>query len=85
MRLVHGSDAVPPDAKGAVLALGNFDGVHRGHQALIGRAIADAKRSGRPSGVALSDAPTARCGPPAHHPSRRARVLPGPDGGAAEP
>lgn len=53
MRLVHGSDAVPPDAKGAVLALGNFDGVHRGHQALIGRAIADAKRSGRPSGVLL--------------------------------
>lgn len=53
MRVVHGSDAVPPEAKGAVLALGNFDGVHRGHQALIGRAIADAKHAGRPSGVLL--------------------------------
>lgn len=53
MRVVHGTDAVPPEAKGAVLALGNFDGVHRGHQALIGRAIAEAKRLGRPAGVLL--------------------------------
>jgi riboflavin kinase/FMN adenylyltransferase len=53
MRVVHGSDAVPREAKGAVLALGNFDGVHRGHQVLIGRAIAAATRSGRPSGALL--------------------------------
>jgi riboflavin kinase/FMN adenylyltransferase len=53
MRVVHGSDAVPPEAKGAVLAVGNFDGVHRGHQALIGRAVEEAKRLGRPSGVLL--------------------------------
>jgi riboflavin kinase/FMN adenylyltransferase len=53
MRVVHGNEAVPPEAKGAVLALGNFDGVHRGHQALIGHAIAEARRSGRPSGVLL--------------------------------
>jgi riboflavin kinase/FMN adenylyltransferase len=36
-----------------VLALGNFDGVHRGHQALIGHALAEAKRLGRPAGVLL--------------------------------
>ena len=29
-----------------VLMLGNFDGVHLGHQALIGSAVADAKESG---------------------------------------
>ncbi|HYD15308.1 MAG TPA: bifunctional riboflavin kinase/FAD synthetase [Hyphomicrobium sp.] len=53
MLVVHGAEAVPPEAKGAVLALGNFDGVHRGHQALIGCAIAEARRLGRPSGVLL--------------------------------
>jgi riboflavin kinase/FMN adenylyltransferase len=34
-----------------VLALGFFDGVHRGHQALVRRALADARREGRPAGV----------------------------------
>ncbi|WP_169567727.1 bifunctional riboflavin kinase/FAD synthetase [Sneathiella limimaris] len=29
---------VPDDLKGAVLAIGNFDGVHLGHQAVIGQA-----------------------------------------------
>lgn len=53
MRVVNGFEAVPPEAKGAVLALGNFDGVHRGHQALIGRAIAEAKQLDRPAGVLL--------------------------------
>ncbi len=53
MHVVHGTENIPPEAKGAVLALGNFDGVHRGHQVIIGRAIADAKRAGRPAGVVL--------------------------------
>ncbi|MCC7250874.1 bifunctional riboflavin kinase/FAD synthetase [Hyphomicrobium sp.] len=53
MRVIHGSEAVPPEARGAVLALGNFDGVHRGHQALISRAVTEARRSGRPAGVLL--------------------------------
>jgi len=53
MHVVHGTDRVPPEARGAVLALGNFDGVHRGHQALIGHALAEAKRLGRPAGVLL--------------------------------
>lgn len=53
MRVIHGTEAVPPEAKGAVLALGNFDGVHRGHQALIRRAIDEARHAGRPAGVLL--------------------------------
>ena len=34
-----------------VLALGNFDGVHKGHQALISKAVATAKKHGIKSAV----------------------------------
>jgi riboflavin kinase/FMN adenylyltransferase len=40
-------DPVPESLKGAVAAIGNFDGVHRGHQHLIQMAI----DSGRPGAV----------------------------------
>lgn len=53
MLVIHGFEAVPPEAKGAVLALGNFDGVHRGHQILVRRAIDEARRIGCPAGVLL--------------------------------
>ena len=36
---------------GSVVTLGNFDGIHLGHQALIGGAVEDAKRLGVPSVV----------------------------------
>ena len=38
-RLFH-DQPVPEELRGAVLALGNFDGFHLGHQAVVGRAIA---------------------------------------------
>jgi riboflavin kinase / FMN adenylyltransferase len=39
----------PPEGlAGAVVAIGNFDGVHRGHRAVIGRALALARRLGKP-------------------------------------
>ncbi|HEY5732333.1 MAG TPA: hypothetical protein VIS50_01240, partial [Methyloceanibacter sp.] len=43
MDVITGWRDVPAQAKGAVLAIGNFDGVHRGHQALLARTIADAR------------------------------------------
>jgi riboflavin kinase/FMN adenylyltransferase len=51
MQVLHGVDLVPVYSKGSVLAIGNFDGVHRGHQALIGTAIERARSLGRPPGV----------------------------------
>lgn len=39
--------------KGAVIALGNFDGLHRGHQAVIAEAKTIAERLGAPLGIGL--------------------------------
>jgi riboflavin kinase/FMN adenylyltransferase len=45
MEVVRSWRDVPPSLKGAVLAIGNFDGVHRGHQAVLleAKRIADAE------------------------------------------
>jgi riboflavin kinase/FMN adenylyltransferase len=44
--------ARPPEGlEGAVVAIGNFDGAHRGHRAVIARANALARRLGRPCAV----------------------------------
>jgi len=53
MLIVHGSDDIPAAARGAVLAIGNFDGVHRGHQALLKVAREEARRRRCPAGVIL--------------------------------
>ena len=44
--------SAPPHAgalRGAVMAMGNFEGVHRGHRAVIAAAIARARALGRPA------------------------------------
>lgn len=53
-RLDSGS-AVPPHLRGAIVALGNFDGFHLGHQAVAGRAVEWAKAEGRPAIIATFD------------------------------
>ncbi|WP_027143219.1 bifunctional riboflavin kinase/FAD synthetase [Mesorhizobium sp. WSM3626] len=40
---------LPADLRGGVVAIGNFDGVHRGHQAVLERALAEATRRGVPA------------------------------------
>ena len=46
---------IPAHLRGGVVALGNFDGFHAGHQAVVGRAIARARAEGRPAIVATFD------------------------------
>ena len=49
------SDRTPDALRGAIIALGNFDGFHLGHQAVAGEAIAWAKAEGRPAIIATFD------------------------------
>lgn len=53
MRTVYGLSDVPAGVRGGAIAVGNFDGVHRGHQVLIGKAFEAAKATAVPSGVMI--------------------------------
>jgi riboflavin kinase / FMN adenylyltransferase len=55
MQRVGGDETVEMPLRGGIVALGNFDGFHRGHQAVVGRAVALAKAQGRPAIVATFD------------------------------
>ena len=55
MERLDGGSAVPARLRGGIVALGNFDGFHLGHQAVVGRAVARARAEGRPALVATFD------------------------------
>ncbi len=55
MIIVGGPCRLPASLRGGALALGNFDGVHRGHQAVIRAAMDIARLQGRPALVATFD------------------------------
>ena len=46
---------IPDDLRGSIVALGNFDGFHLGHQAVVGRAVARGFHERRPVIVATFD------------------------------
>jgi riboflavin kinase/FMN adenylyltransferase len=54
-----GSGAAPP-ARAASVAVGNFDGVHRGHQALVAAAVTHSREGGGPAVVLTFDPHPAR-------------------------
>jgi len=51
MRLFRHHTEIPVEARGAVVALGNFDGLHLGHQKVIGEALRLAAELDAPCGV----------------------------------
>ncbi len=47
--IIDDVSALPPDLRGGVVAIGNFDGVHRGHQAVLECALDEAHTGDRPA------------------------------------
>ena len=61
MRLVRHIQDLPYEqlARGSVVTIGAFDGLHSGHMQLLGRVIEEARRQGVPA-VVMSFEPTPR-------------------------
>ncbi|MBX7528319.1 bifunctional riboflavin kinase/FAD synthetase [Qipengyuania vesicularis] len=55
MRFLDHREPLPDSLRGAIIALGNFDGFHLGHQAVAREAIDWARAEGRPSIIATFD------------------------------
>ncbi len=51
MKVFESLRSVTPDAQGALIVIGNFDGVHRGHQALLTQAKNKARTLNKKLGV----------------------------------
>jgi riboflavin kinase/FMN adenylyltransferase len=60
VKILHSLDDFPPELRGVAVAIGNFDGVHRGHARLVERLIASAKTIGGPAVVFTFDPHPAR-------------------------
>ena len=55
MRILAGSESVRAADRGSVLTVGNFDGLHLGHQSLLRSVTETARSSGRPACVYTFD------------------------------
>ncbi len=69
MQRWRGIDAAPPGWRRSVVTIGVFDGVHRGHQAIIGEAVARAHAANVPSVVLTFDPHPSEVVRPGSHPS----------------
>ena len=70
MQRWRGLDAVPPGWGRSVVTVGVFDGVHRGHQQLIGTAVAAGRERGLPTVLVTFDPHPAEVVRPGSHPAR---------------
>ncbi|QJU59610.1 bifunctional riboflavin kinase/FAD synthetase [Sphingomonas sp. AP4-R1] len=70
MERLTGSAPLPAAFRGGVIALGNFDGFHIGHQVVVARAVERARAEGRPAIVATFDPHPAAFFRPGHGPFR---------------
>jgi len=83
MELIRLDTLAARGGPGAVVTVGNFDGVHRGHQALVGEAVAAARAAGSPAVVLTFEPHPARVLAPGQAPTslmtleQKAEVLAG--------
>ncbi|WP_341704411.1 bifunctional riboflavin kinase/FAD synthetase [Ferrovibrio sp.] len=81
MRLLRSAESFPPALRGAVAAIGNFDGVHLGHRALVATVCTEAAKRNRPRLVMTFEPHPRRFFVPSSPPFRldalstRARIL----------
>src|SRR3954453_13158974 len=60
MKVIRSLDAAPEDSRGTVVTIGNYDGVHLGHQSILRRVVARAKELGLTPAVLTFDPHPAR-------------------------
>ncbi|MET9959785.1 bifunctional riboflavin kinase/FAD synthetase [Streptomyces sp. NPDC006326] len=81
MQRWRGLEDIPQDWGRSVVTIGSYDGVHRGHQLIIGRAVATARELGVPSVVVTFDPHPSEVVRPGSHPpilapyDRRAELM----------
>jgi len=77
----RGLEDIPEDWGRSVVTIGSYDGVHRGHQLIIGRAVARARELGVPAVVVTFDPHPSEVVRPGSHPpllaphQRRAELM----------
>lgn len=69
MQRWRGLDDVPASWGRCVVTVGVFDGVHRGHRAIVGRAVERARRAGLPTVVLTFDPHPSEVVRPGSHPA----------------
>jgi riboflavin kinase/FMN adenylyltransferase len=81
MRIIRHLDALPADARRGAVSIGNFDGVHRGHIAIVRRLLERAQEVSGPAIVFTFDPHPVRllrpeqCPPPLTWTERKAELL----------
>lgn len=81
MHIIRSLDALPAAARGGAVSIGNFDGVHRGHVAIVQRLLQRATAVGGPAIVFTFDPHPVRllrpeqCPPPLTWTERKAELL----------
>ncbi|MDK1475165.1 bifunctional riboflavin kinase/FAD synthetase [Streptomyces sp. 549] len=68
MQRWRGLSDIPEDWGRSVVTIGSYDGVHRGHQLIIGRAVAHARELGVPAVVVTFDPHPSEVVRPGSHP-----------------
>lgn len=68
MQRWRGLEDIPQDWGRSVVTIGSYDGVHRGHQLIMGRAVQRARELGIPSVVVTFDPHPSEVVRPGTHP-----------------